>query len=71
MELFIIRTGDDYIRVLEDGYRVCGMDKASVFPMERLDQAEAHVRELEGSQYPEVRLRRLLITETSFERKHI
>jgi len=67
MDLLIIKTGDNYIRVLEDGFRVCGMDKASVFPLDQVERVRTHVRNLEKSKYGDVRIHKLTITETPFE----
>lgn len=43
MELLIIRTQDRYLRFKENQILEVRLDKASVFPMDRLD----HVRDLE------------------------
>jgi len=52
---------------LEDGFRVCGMDKASVFPLDQVERVRTHVRNLEKSKYGDVRIHKLTITETPFE----
>ncbi len=46
-QLLIIKTGEAYIRVKEGEYGVCGLDKASVFPMEKLETVKAHVAAME------------------------
>ena len=46
-QLLIIKIQADYIRVKDDNYLVCGLDKASVFPMEELDTVKAHVAAME------------------------
>lgn len=43
MELLIIKTRDRYLRFKQGDILEVGLDKASVFPMERLD----HVKTLE------------------------
>ncbi len=43
MKLLTIKVGNDYIRKLDSGYQLCGMNKASVYPLEQL----ATVRSLE------------------------
>jgi hypothetical protein len=43
MELLIIKAGAQYIRVKPEGIFTVNLDKASVFPMDRM----AHVRHLE------------------------
>lgn len=49
-QLLIIKIQADYIRVKDDNYLVCGLDKASVFPMEELDTVKAHVAAMEKKQ---------------------
>ena len=44
MELLIIKTNGGYIRIKQDEFLTVNLDKASVFPMARLD----HVRDLEA-----------------------
>ncbi len=44
MELLIIKTKGGYIRIKQDEFLTVNLDKASVFPMARLD----HVRDLEA-----------------------
>ncbi|MCG8566869.1 MAG: hypothetical protein MI747_17495 [Desulfobacterales bacterium] len=63
MELLIIRTNDQYIRVKPDEFLEVNLDKASVFPMAQLD----HVRELEtrlrDTGFKNVRIKKLVLTE--------
>ena len=66
MELLIIRVGNDYIRVRENGCERVQMDKASVFPMDKLDLVQEHrVRLLEDG-YTEVTVKKLVVTEEDF-----
>lgn len=67
VELLIIKSGEDYIRCNEGGYHACSLDKASVFPMARLDQACGHLAVLMEQGFPHVRLRKLVLTELPFE----
>ena len=41
-ELLIIKAGNAYVRVAPTGYTLCGLEKASVFPMEKLDTVRRH-----------------------------
>jgi hypothetical protein len=67
MELLILKSGDDYLRVVEGEYRRCGLDKASVFPLARLEDLREHRRNIEKLGFPTPEIRRLRIEETSFE----
>jgi len=48
MELLIIKIGEDYIRVRDGVYVRCGIDRASVFPREKLDMVKGHVETLKA-----------------------
>lgn len=41
-ELLIIKTENRYVRVKSSEYLICGLDKASVFPMEKLETVREH-----------------------------
>jgi len=62
-ELLIIKIGNDYIRVKEGLYSVCGLDKASVFPMEKLEIVKAHVTAMEKNHGWKGTIRRLILRE--------
>jgi len=53
MELLIIKSGEDYVRVKTEDYILCRLDKASVFPIDNLDVVKNHVRKLEEKDFPE------------------
>ncbi|WP_022667167.1 hypothetical protein [Desulfospira joergensenii] len=63
MELLILKTGKEYIRVKPDGFHCVGLDKASVFPMDKMDQVRAHETELKQQGFPGVRLKKLVLSE--------
>jgi hypothetical protein len=67
VELLIIKSEEGYIRCNEGGYHACSLDKASVFPLSRLDQARRHLAVLTERGFPRVRLRKLVLTELPFE----
>ena len=67
MDLLIIKTGDDYIRVKPDAYEAVGMDKASVFPMPQLDRVKEHLTKARSSGFPEAAIYRLHLTEEPLE----
>lgn len=66
MELLLIKAGEDYVRVVENGYTFCSMDKASVFPMEKCEAVKAHVRKLSAGDPREIRIKKLVIQEEDF-----
>ena len=45
-ELLIIKHGKEYIRVKDDTFLKCGLDKASVFPMSKLEAVKIIVQTL-------------------------
>lgn len=63
MELLIIKTKGGYIRVKPDEFLVVNLDRASVFPMAKLD----HVRDLEARArdrgFEAVVVKKLVLTE--------
>jgi hypothetical protein len=63
MELIIIKSKDRYIRVKEDAYLCVNLDKASVFPMEKIETARAHEQKLKNENFKHVRLKKLVLTE--------
>ncbi len=66
MELLIIKTQNGYIRFKDDGYHLCALDKASVFPMNKLDQVKSHLSDLQVGSYPDAVINKLILTEEPF-----
>ena len=66
MELIILKSGDQYIRVKDGGYHYVALDKASVFPLGRLDQVKEHLAELRAAGDERLVLKKLVITEKDF-----
>lgn len=66
-ELLVLKVGGDYLRVREGNAQRCGLEKASVFPLSRLEAVRAHLAELLAGGFPEARLCRLKITEEPFD----
>ncbi|GAB6146294.1 hypothetical protein [Desulfocicer niacini] len=62
-QLLIIKTEIDYIRVKDDVYITCKLDKASVFPMEKLETVKAHVATMEKKQGWHGTISRLILRE--------
>ncbi len=66
MELLIIKSGTQYLRVTDDGYHAVGLDKASVFPMEKLNKVQAHAAAARAAGFPKARLKKLMLTEEDY-----
>lgn len=64
--LLIIKNRDHYIRVKGDEYQVCTLDKASVFPMEKLEQVKRHVDTMEQNGFEQPVIARLILREEPF-----
>ena len=66
MELLIIKSGKDYVRVKGGDYILCNFDKASVFPMDKLDVVKDHLSMLRNRGFVPVSINRLIISEEPF-----
>ncbi len=63
MELLIIKSGEDYIRVKTGDYILCQLDKASVFPVDKLDAVKRHVKKLREKDFTQVAIYKLKMIE--------
>lgn len=63
MELVIIKSGKTYIRVKEGEYLKVNLDKASVFPMEKLPMVRDFEKEIKSRGFEKVCLKKLVLTE--------
>ena len=63
MELLIIKSGNDYIRVKPGDYILCQLDKASVFPVDKLDAVKKHVNILREKDFNRVAIYKLKMVE--------
>ncbi len=63
MELLILKSNMDYIRIKDEGPVLVQLDKASVFPMNQIDRVKAHKADLIGSGFKNVSIRKLILTE--------
>ncbi len=61
--LLIIKSGDSYIRIREDGYHLVGLDKASVFPGEQLETVREHFDEMALLGFEDLCIKKLKIRE--------
>jgi hypothetical protein len=67
MELLVIKSGKDYIRVQAENYIPCQLDKASVFPLHKLEAVRTHVHLLKEKGFRRIWISRLTLSETPFE----
>ena len=65
-ELLILRAGDSYIRLCIEGYELCDMDKASVFPLAKVHDVLSYRDELAAQGIGELRIHKLIISEEPF-----
>ena len=63
MELLIIKSGEDYVRVKTENYNLCRLDKASVFPIDNLDEVKKHVKKLKENDFPLISIYKLKLIE--------
>ena len=71
MELFVIKSGNDYIRVVNDQYTLCGIDKASVFPPDKLENVKAHLKKIQERNFANVSISKLKIEEEPIDKTSI
>ena len=62
-ELLILKHNAGYIRVKDELYMNCGMDKASAFPVTELKTVENHRLELTHQGFVNAAIYRLIIRE--------
>ena len=62
-ELLIIKCGDGYIRAKDGLYKLCSLDKASVFPMEKIDTVREHLGQIIAQGMTPARIKKLILTE--------
>lgn len=63
MELLILKSGPDYIRYKDGAYLRSGLDKASVFPMDRMALVRQHAETLKNLGFEAVSIKKLVLTE--------
>jgi hypothetical protein len=67
MELLIIKSGEDYVRVKTENYSLCRLDKASVFAIDNLDEVKKHVNKLKEKDFPLITIYKLTLIEEPLE----
>ncbi|MBT3257941.1 MAG: hypothetical protein HN366_16015 [Deltaproteobacteria bacterium] len=66
MELLIMKNNNEYVRVKEDAYLFVGLDKASVFPLEKIDVVLGHINNLQARGFDHVSIYRLKLSEEPY-----
>jgi len=66
MELLIMKNKTEYVRVKEDTYLFVGLDKASVFPLEKIEAVRGHIKNLQVQGYRHVSIYRLKLIEEPY-----
>jgi len=63
MELLILKSGPDYIRYKDGAFLRTGLDKASVFPMDRMMVVRQHAEALKDQGFDQVSIKKLVLRE--------
>ena len=66
MELLIMKNKTEYVRVKEDAYLFVGLDKASVFPLEKIETVRGHIKNLQARGFKHVSIYRLKLIEEPY-----
>jgi hypothetical protein len=65
MELLVVKAEGDYFRFVEDGFEKCGMNKASVYPLNELERVRTYCQKVVDSGLP-AHIKKLTILEEDF-----
>ena len=66
MELLIIKHETEYVRVKGGAYLLVGLDKASVFPLEKIKTVKEHIQKLQARGFKDVSIHRLKLIEEPY-----
>ena len=66
MELLIMKNKTEYVRVKGDAYLFVGLDKASVFPLEKLETVRGHIKKLQDQGFEHVSIYKLKLVEEPY-----
>ena len=67
MELLILKTGEDYICIKDNRYSKCGLDKASVFPLDQVEKVAFHLAELRKNYFSNAAVFKLIVEEKPYD----
>ncbi|MGW8193823.1 MAG: hypothetical protein ACWGOX_06110 [Desulforhopalus sp.] len=65
IELLVVKSGEHYYRFTAAGHVPCGLDKASVYPLHRADEARLLCKQLQETG-AKAKLMKLAISEIPF-----
>jgi hypothetical protein len=68
MELLILKSGEDYIRIDDKRYSKCGLDKASVFPLDQVEKVAFHLAELRKLHLVDAAIVKLILEEKPYDK---
>lgn len=63
MELLILKSDQAYIRFKDEDYLAVKLDKASVFPLDRMELVKKHEIRLREKGFLNVSIKKLVLTE--------
>jgi hypothetical protein len=63
MDLLVIKSHQKYIRIREGRYQLGSLEKASVFPVDRLDEVQYHLETIRKQGISGAQIYRLTLTE--------
>jgi len=63
MELLIIKSGQKYIRFKDDTYLIVSLDKASVYPFDKMALVQQHESCIKEKGFKNVCIKKLVLTE--------
>ena len=68
MDLLVIKNGDAYLRIKEGAYTAVGLDKASVYPHEKLMEVTDILDRVKARGFRQAAIYRLIVTEAPLEK---
>ncbi len=66
VELLILKSNERYIRVRDESYELCGLDKASVFPIDQISRVKEHLKKMSVTQNIDAAIYKLLLSEEPY-----
>ena len=61
-----MKNKTEYVRVKEDAYLFVGLDKASVFPLEKIETVQRHIKNLQARGFEHVSICKLKLSEKPY-----
>lgn len=63
MVLLILKSGEKYIRLKDGRYLLVGLEKASVFPLDKMDVVRRHESRLNKEGFMNICVKKIVLTE--------